>query len=338
MADVRVAFAESLMQRLRAVAGVEHVAIGNALPFVSGGGSFAFQMPSPRDPAIVLQVQTLTRVVSPEYFAALRLRVVSGRALDDGDTLSSRPAIVVNRSFAQQYLGSTPIGSRVPLLFGENRPDGDVVGIVDDMRQGDVTEAPTPEVFVSYRQMPRRLTNAPLIVVVRTLGDPAAVIPMLRAAVREQDRAVALDSVLSMDARVMTSLARQRTYATMLGVFAVCAAIIAGVGLFGVLSYSIAQRAREIGLRTALGAQQRQIVQLVLRQGVVTAAAGIVLGLAISLASAKALAALLFGVATYDVTSFAAVAAALTGVVAVACVIPARRAARLDPLVTLRRP
>lgn len=334
----RLAFADGLMERMAAAGGVERVAVGNALPFVSGGGNFAFQMPSPHDAGVMQRVQTLTRVVSPGYFAALRLRIVAGRAIDATDTLSSRPALVVNRTFAQQYLGPTPLGSRVPMSFGEHRPDADVVGIVDDMRQGDLNDAPTPEVFLSYRQMPQRLNNAPLIVVVRTQGDPVAVIPMLQAAVRDLDREVALDSVMTMDTRVMTSLARQRTYAVILGAFAICAALIAGVGLFGVLSYTIAQRAREIGLRTALGAQQRQIVQLVLRQGVVTAIAGIVAGLAMAVAGAKALTPLLFGVSTYDVASFAAVAVSLLAVVMAACIIPARRAAKLDPLVALRRP
>jgi putative ABC transport system permease protein len=336
LADGRVAFGDRLMERLRAVAGITHVAIGNALPFVSGGGSFAFEMPSPRDPAIKQRVQTFTRVVSPDYFQVLRLRVVQGRPLTEADTQSSRPVIVVNRTFARQYLADTPLGARVPLPFGQGKPDCDVVGVVDDMRQADVTEPPTPEVFVSYRQMPARLVNAPLIIVVRTAADPVAMIPMLQVAVREQDRTLALDSIMTLDMRVMNSLSRARTYAAVLGGFALCALVIAGVGLFGLLSYSIAQRSREIGLRTALGAEQRQIIQLVLRQGLVTAAVGIVGGLTVALASAKALSPFLFGIATHDVLSFAVVAAAVTVVTMVASVIPARRAARLDPLVALR--
>jgi ABC-type antimicrobial peptide transport system permease subunit len=160
---------------------------------------------------------------------------------------------------------------------------------------------------------------------------------MLHVAVRERDRTIALDSVMTFDMRVMTSLSRARTYAAVLSGFAVCALIIAGVGLFGILSYSIAQRSREIGLRTALGARQRQIVQLVLRQGILTAGVGLGIGLTIALASAKALSPFVFGITPHDLPSFAAVAVAVTIVTIAACVIPARRAARLDPLVALRR-
>lgn len=332
----RVAFVDAIVERLRAVPGVTHAAAGNALPLLSLGGSFAFTMPSPRDPAVRQSVQTITRVVSPDYFRTLRLRIVQGRALGDADTPTSRAVIVVNRSFARQYLGTTPIGSRVPLSFGEGKPDCDVVGVVDDMRQADVTEPPTPELFASYRQMPARLTNAPLILAVRTIGDPAAAIPMLRAAVREQDRLLAVDSIMTLDERVTTSLSRPRTYAALLGGFAFGALAIAGVGLFGMLSYGVAQRSREIGVRTALGAQPRDIVALVLRQGIMMAGAGLAVGLAAAGIAVKVLSTFLYGVTTHDVVSFTGVPIVLGIVTAVACVVPARRAARVDPLAMLR--
>lgn len=332
----RVAFADALVERLRAVPGVTHAAAGNALPFLSLGGSFGFGMPSPRDPAIRQKAQTMTRVVGPDYFQALRLRVVQGRPLTDGDTLNSRPVIVVNRTFAAQYLGSTPLGARVPMPFGEGRPDCDVVGVVEDMRQSDVTEPQSPELFASYRQMPARLMNAPLVIVARAAGDPTALVPTLRAAVRERDPLLVVDSIMTMEERVVSSLAKPRIYALLLGGFAVFALAIAGVGLFGVLSYSVAQRSREIGVRTALGAQPRDIVALVLRQAVMVAGTGVIGGLAVAVAVVKSLSAFLYGVTTYDAVSFIVVPIVLILVTAAACVAPARRAARVDPLTVLR--
>ncbi len=332
----RVVFLDTLVERLKGVPGVAHVAAGNSLPFVSNGGVFAFSMPSPTDPAVKQQVQTSTRVVGPDYFQALRLRMLQGRPLAETDSSVSRPVIVVNRTFAQRYLGQTPIGARVPMPFGDGKPDCDVVGIVEDMRQSDVTEAHTPEIFASYRQMSNRLVRASMFVVARTTGDPETLIPSLRAAVREQDRMLVVDSIMTLDERMLTSLARPKTYATLLGAFALCALAIAGVGLFGVLSYGVAQRVREIGVRTALGAQPADIIALVLRHGMMMAGGGIVVGLGTALATARVLSSFLYGVTAYDAASFVAVAIVLAAVVALACIVPARRAARVDPLTALR--
>ncbi len=332
----RVAFADALVERLRAVPGVTHAAAGNALPLLSLGGVFGFEVPSPRDPAIWQNVQTMIRVVGPDYFQVLRLRVVQGRPLTDGDTLNSRPVIVVNRTFARQYLGSTPLGARVPMRFGEGKPDCDVVGVVEDMRQSDVTEPQSPEIFASYRQMPTRLMSAPTVIVVRAAGDPTALVPTLRAAVRERDPLLVVDSIMTMEERVMASLAKPRIHALLLSGFAVFALAIAGVGLFGVLSYSVAQRSREIGVRTALGARPRDIVTLVLRQALTIAGAGLVAGLAIASAAARLLSTFLYGVTAYDAASFVLVPLVLAVVTAAACLVPARRAARVDPLTVLR--
>jgi putative ABC transport system permease protein len=332
----RVAFADAILERLRGLPGVTDAAIGTALPFLSGGGTTGFEVPSPRDQGIKIPVQTFTRIVSPGYFGALRLHLVGGRALADTDTAASRPVIVVNRSFARKYLGDSPVGARVPMQFGVGKPDCDVVGVVEDMRQGDVTDAEAAEIFASYRQMPNRLVNASLIVVMRTAAEPGAQVPALRAAVRELDPGLAIDSVMTMEDRVMTSLSRPRTYAILLSAFGVFALLIAGVGLFGVLSYSVAQRSREIGVRTALGAQAIDIVALVVRQGLAIAVVGMSVGLSLAYALGGYVGSFLYGVTRHDVWSFAIVAATLTVVSMLACAVPARRAARLDPLTVLK--
>jgi putative ABC transport system permease protein len=175
-----------------------------------------------------------------------------------------------------------------------------------------------------------------LIVVVRTVGDPSPYAAIVRDLLREQAPTLAFDSVMSMDDRVMTSLARPRTYALLLSGFALFALAIAGVGLFGVLSYSVAQRTREIGVRTALGAQTRDIVRMVFRQGLAIAGAGVAIGLLMSAAAVRSLSAFLYGVAAYDVASFIVVPVVLAAVAVVACLVPARRAASIDPLRALR--
>jgi predicted permease len=333
----RVAFADAASARLGGAPGVVAAAVGNALPFVSMGGVIVFEMPSPNDPGVKLQVQATSRLVGTQYARAMGLRLVMGRWLLDSDTETTRPAIVVNRSFAQKYLGDNPIGMRVPMSFGEGRPDGDVVGLVEDMRQADVTDGPAAEVFVSYRQMPARLANGPMVLVMRTSDDPMAHVSAMRTAVREQDPSIALDSIMTMEERVATSLAKPRLYALLLTGFAVAALAIAGVGLFGILSYSVAQRSREIGVRSALGAQLSDIVALVLGQAMIVCAIGVAFGLAVAFALTRYLGSLLYGVTRGDVVSYVSVAVAVTVAVAIACFVPARRAARVDPIAVLRQ-
>jgi putative ABC transport system permease protein len=332
----RVGFAEAVTARLRAHPGVVYAAAGNALPFMSMGGNSAFEMRSPIDPSVKVPVQTMTRVVGADYFSVMQLRLLAGRPLRASDSAASAPVVVVNRSFARRYLGERPVGARLPLPFGAGRPDCEVVGVVDDMRQGSVTDPQVPELFASYQQLPNRLVTAPMFLVVRTNADPAALAPAIRSLVREQDSALAIDSVMTMDQRVMTSLARPRTYALLLAAFAVSALAIAGVGLFGVLSFAVAQRAREIGVRTALGARPRDIVGLVLKQAGAIALPGIAIGLAASSALARYARSFLYGVSEHDAWTSAMVAIVLAAGVAVACVAPARRAARLNPLDVLR--
>jgi ABC-type antimicrobial peptide transport system permease subunit len=211
-----------------------------------------------------------------------------------------------------------------------------VVGVVDDMRQGAEPDVPQAELFQPARQIGCTAALSQAILVVRTSGDPLPYTATLRSAVREQEPTFALDSVMTMEDRVMTALAKPRLYAVLLTGFAFFAVAIAAVGLFSVLSYSVGQRSREIGLRTALGAQASDIVGLVLRQAAVVAAVGIGTGVLAAFALSRSLTAVLHGINSQDATSFAIVAVALTVVAGLACLVPARRAARIDPAVALR--
>ena len=181
-----------------------------------------------------IQVHANVRIVSPGYFAAMRLPLLQGRLLTDEDGVASS-AIVVSRSFVREYLGDSPIGKHVPIGFAKDvRTDWRVVGVVGDMRQAAVTEPQTPEVFVTYRQIPTAWLRSSIYFIIRTTGDPVAQVAALRTAVRQQDPTAALDSIMTMEERVAKSLAKPRLYALLLTGFAIAALAIAGVGLFGV--------------------------------------------------------------------------------------------------------
>jgi putative ABC transport system permease protein len=334
--QTRARIADAVIERLRETPGIAHVAAGNALPFMSLGMGLASELPSPTTPGVMVQVHGDLLMVSPEYFAALGLPLLEGRLLTDADGRTST-AIVVSRSFAKQYLGDRPIGKNVPIGFAKDLgTDWQVVGVVGDMRQTSVTAPLTPQVFITYRQVAQAWLRSSIMFVVRTTGDPTVQIAALRSAVHDLDPTVALDSIMTMDERVGTSLAKPRLYAMLLGAFAVAALVIVGIGLFGILSYSVAQRSREIGVRTAVGADVHDIIALVLRDAIAIGLAGITLGLFAAYALTRYLGSFLYGVGRTDVVSYIVVAAVVAIGSGAACIVPARRASRIDPLLALR--
>jgi putative ABC transport system permease protein len=261
-----------------------------------------------------------------------------GRDFTDADTDTSQPVVIVNRAFARQYLGEPAIGARVPMGVGY-RPDvvpGTVIGVVDDVRYLSSARITQAEIFFSHRQFNRRLVVPVVTFLARTTGDPTALAAALRTAVREADPNLVPDAIVTMESRLMTSLARPRLFAVLLAGFATFALLIAAVGLFGVLSYSVAQRSRELAVRAALGARQRDIVRLVLRQALVITGAGLTAGVVASLILTSTIATQLFGVTPYDARTFIGVPIVLAVVAIAACLGPARRAARLDPLTAMR--
>jgi predicted permease len=340
----KAAMLEAIRSRMAALPGVTDVAYGNALPFVTSGGFHGFNIDSPRRDGTKVQMQTIVRSVSPSYFRALRIRLVAGRLLDDADLATTRGVVVVNRSFATRYLGTSPVGTIMSLGI-HGKKDWEVVGVVDDMSQGGLSgrppsrfggigESPQPEMFFTSAQVTQTVQE--MVLVIRTAGDPVQLTPALRTAVREADASVALDSIMTMDERVRASLARPRVYVVLLTAFAACALVIAMVGLFGVLSYTTARRTREIGVRTALGARSRDVAGLVVRQALVVSTAGAAIGLALAYLLARSISSLLYGVAATDLVSFTAAPALLVAASLAACAIPARRAARVDPLIAMK--
>jgi putative ABC transport system permease protein len=338
----RMTLIDRLRERLAALPEVTDVAFGNTLPFVSSGGFRGMDLYLPRDPATKAQVQSAMHAVTPEYFRAMRLRVTEGRTFQVSDT-DATTAIVVNRTFAARYLGDRPLGQQFDLGLTNVRVS-EVVGVVDDMSLGStgneasmfggVLDPPMPEIFVWHRQWPFPIDD--VIVVMRTSGDPAALAATARAIVREEDPTLPVDSILTMEDRVAASLAGPRSYAVFLVGFALCALTIAGVGLFGVLSYMTSQRTREIGLRSALGATRTNVLALVGEQAMTITCTGLAVGLVSAFFLSQSLSALLYGISTRDSISFLVVPIALIVVSILACAAPAWRATRIDPLVALR--
>ncbi len=339
--EQRFGIIERVLDRLSAISGVTEAAFTSELPLTPGGSTSAFNIKSQVAGGQVVRVQASPRIVSARYFSALRIRTIAGRGFSDLDTEASEPAVIVNQAFARRYLGEAPLGSRLPT--GAYAPQGGdvrewtVIGVVEDVRYVTAGDSSQPELYYSYRQLGRRLPVQTVTLLARTSGDPGVAAAALRAAVRGADERLVADVVMPLEQRLITSLARPRLYAVLLGGFAGCALVIAAVGLFGVLSYSVSLRARELAIRAALGASRREIVRLVLRQGLSVTMGGIAAGMLASAWLTRVLSTQLYGVTAHDPLTFALVPLVLLAVGTLACLLPARRAAQLDLQRTLRR-
>jgi predicted lysophospholipase L1 biosynthesis ABC-type transport system permease subunit len=243
--------------------------------------------------------------------------------------------LVVNRTFAERYLGDTPVGASLPMGL-DALPDWAVVGVVEDARGVQPDAAGQPEVFFARSQRRASLPIPEISLLVRTRGEPEAFAALLRDLIREQDAALVPSWIRPMDELLGESLSRPRLYSTLVAAFALAALAVAGIGLFGVLSYTVAQRRREIGLRVALGARPADVIGLIGRRALGLALGGLLMGLGLFYAGSRLLGGLLVGVRALDGPSVAGVAVALGLVAALAATLPALRAARIDPQRALR--
>jgi putative ABC transport system permease protein len=274
--------------------------------------------------------------VSPEGFTALGVPLVAGRALTEADVDGAPGAIVVNQAFVKKHWpGRNPVGARVTFdhrLRGEKLAWHTVVGLVGDTRTRSLDVAPQPTVYFSYHQF--RLPFMSLII--RGTDDPAPVERALRAVVRGIDPDLPLEEVRTLASIASQSAAQPRFRTYVLTAFAAISLLLAAIGVYGLLSYSVTQRVREIGVRMALGAKPRDVLRLVVGEGMRLVAAGAVLGVAAALATSRLVSAMLFGVSAADPVTYGAVVGILATVAFIACYIPALRAARVDPISALR--
>jgi putative ABC transport system permease protein len=289
-----------------------------------------------------------TRSVSDGFLTAMGVPILQGRDLAPTDSGNAPGALVINRSAAHRFFGDAPaVGQSMEWVFGNSHTAMTVVGVAEDVRQEGATDPLVPEIFVDYRQflafnaadLPARHNEFAigfLSFAVRTAGDPAALIPAVRETIAAVDSAIGIDAIAPMEQLEASSRARQRFYAVMLGIFAVVSAILAAIGVYGVLAYAVSQRTREIGVRVALGAKSGQVIALIMRRGLALTAAGVTAGLMAAGMGTRLIESMLFGITPLDPSTFAAVAAGFGIVAALASYLPSRQAATVDPAVTLR--
>jgi predicted permease len=334
----RHALVGSILDRLSSTPGVVHAAFTSEIPLTPGGSTSAFTISPQTGVGETITVQASPRVVSARYFAAAGMRIVEGRDFADGDTETAPPVVVVNRALAKKFLNDRAVGIKVPMGAGyeQGLREATIVGIVDDVRYVAAADSSQPEIYFCYRQFGGRLPVSVVTLFVRTTEDPIALARPLRTAVREADGKLVAESILTMEERMLRGLARPRLYAIVLGGFAVSALLVAAVGLFGVLSYSVAQRSRELALRTALGASRADVLRLVFGQTMAITSVGIAVGVLASFALMQSIRALLHGVTPHDGATFILVPLLLLVVSAATCLPPSLKAARLDPLSALR--
>ncbi len=325
-------------EALAALPGVDAVGAVRVLPLSRTLGDWSIRLEGrPYDPAENPNADF--QAVTPGYFEAMGIRVRRGRGLTPADREGAPLAAVINDTMAARYWpGQDAIGQRF-VMGTDDKPWLTVVGIVGQVRHNAIVEAPRAEMYIAHAQLPAHIgsTQRGMALVLKARDDAAALAPAMRAAVRAIDPSLALGNVRTMQDLAGTHVANARFTALMLGGFASLAALLALVGLYGAVSLATDERAPEIGVRLALGAERSAILRLVLGEGLMLTVAGAALGVALSAALARTIAGQLYGVTPHDLGTFVAVPLLFSAVALVASLIPARRASRLDPLTTIRR-
>jgi putative ABC transport system permease protein len=332
----RRAFVEQALQRLGGLPGVQSAAIVTHVPYSEGGGvsTFTFSIEG-RPPAQRGELRNaIIESISPNYFAMMNIALRQGRLLSDTDGAETPPAAVISESLARRYFpGTNPLGARIKVgQMDSPRPWATIVGVVNDVHYSWINKEDVPTIYGPFRQAPPYYTT----ILLRTPGDPLQFIAPAREQIAAVDPNLPLYNIKPMDRLITESIIGIAYVASMMAVLGVIALALASVGVFGVMSYSVSERAHEIGIRMSLGAQTADILRMVLRSGMTLTVLGLAIGLPVAFVLARALAALLFGVEAADPFSFIGLPLLLAGVAALACYLPARRAARLDPLKALR--
>ncbi len=318
---------DQMQERLDALPGVEAVSLSR-IAFLSGSTSSSdVYTQHGGDEAEEMYIMT----VSPEFFDTHRIPLLAGRRFDERDHADSQEVAIVNAAAARVMGGETAVGSR----FGfspEDRVDLEIVGVARDTKYNDLREEAPPTIFLCYRQR----TYGGMMFELRTSGDPKALVPAVRSLVQQIEPNMPLQSVSTQFEQIQDRFRQERYFAIAYSWFGGLATLLAAIGLFGLASYNVAMRTNEIGVRMALGARRRDVVGLVMRESLILVGAGIVLGAGIAFAAGRAVTSLLYEVAPTHLPTMALAAVAILGVTAIAGYLPARRAARVDPMVALQ--
>jgi putative ABC transport system permease protein len=331
----RVAFFDEVLRRVRELPGVQSAAAAGNLPYTYNGDSMGISVEGIPDPPPDQWPDVIFRTVGPGYFSTMGIPLVRGRDFTDRDTLDTTRAVVISEKTAKHYWpNQDPIGKRLkPGESTSNRPWRTVIGVVKDVRQNDFVAEPKMEMYLSFRQMESLTANA---LVVRTAVDPRTLAASVRTAIWSVDKDQPVANIDSMEHIVAGAVARQRFSMLLLAIFAGLALVLAAVGIYGVMSYAVAQQTREIGIRMALGAKRSDVLAMTIKQALKLVATGLVCGLAIAFVLTRVMTGLLFEISATDPLTFISIAFVLLGVALFASYIPALRATRIDPMIALR--
>jgi len=330
----RVAFFEQVLERVKALPDVSAAGYTTAVPLNWKGGANGVEIET-RQNEEGRNPNAIHRQVSDGYFQTLGIRLIAGRFFNSSDRAASSPVAIINESLAREWRGDDPVGKRFK-LGTPNAPWLTVVGIVADVRQMGMDVPVKSEMYVPYRQIATHPWFGPRDLVVRTEGNPADLVAAVRREIHAVEPTQAISHVRTMEELLVKETGSRRLGMILLTSFAGLALLLAALGIYGVLSFFVAQHTREIGVRLALGAQLRDVMSLVLQKGLVWTICGIAIGLIAAFALSRLVASLLFGVSATDPVTFIGVAVCLFSVALVACYLPARRATKVDPLIALR--
>ena len=329
-----VAFFRQATERIKTLPGVNSVGIVNYLPLYGGLGaqtSYTVEgrpsLPPGQEPS------THVRVTDANYFQTMQIPLLRGRLFTDQEMTEARHVVLISESMARQHFpGEDPIGKRISVSMWDDPKPAEIIGIVGDVRYESLVDKPEPTSYFSHAE----LTYAFMTLVIRTNGEPAALAPAVQRELRELDPDQPVSDVRTMNQVLAERVARARFNAVLLTLFAGLATLLAAVGIFGVMNYSLTLRTREIGLRMALGAQRGRVLMLILKQGLTLTLIGTAIGLVGALALTRLMSSLLFEVSAADPATFGVIVVLLVLVSLIACYLPARRATRIDPLIALR--
>src|SRR5215475_5226543 len=329
----RVNFIRQAIAEMRALPGVESAGAVNSLPFASFHSGTSVDIEGRPILPVVQKLKTGVMVTDANYFRVMQIPLKRGRLFTDQEAAEMRHVVVINETFARQHFpNEDPLGKHVTIYMkADNRPC-EIIGVVGDSKHLNLDAEVRP---MSYWPHPE-LASSGMTFVIRTRGDAASVTSAARNVIRELDPEQPVADVRTMESLIGTSMARARFNTLLLTIFAVVASLLAGVGIYGVMAYSVAQRTREIGVRMALGARANDVLKLVVRRGMTLSLAGVAIGAAASFALTRLMETMLFNVSATDPLTFAGIPLLLIFVALLACLIPARRAAKVDPMVALR--
>jgi predicted permease len=334
----RPVFVRDLLQSARALPSVKAASAVFGLPLSDGQSVFTTLDIEGRPVPASQQPRVAFRIVESDYFHAMGISVLQGRAFRPSDELGGPALAIVNETFARQmFKGENPVGRRIKpnISFGDSNdgPMREIVGVVSDVKSSSIGDQPVPEVYA-----PETPTDfiGEMTVVVRTATDPNALVPTMRSLVSSMDKDLPLRDIRTLDEYVTASISAPRFEAFLLGTFATLAFVLTSIGLYGVISYSVAQRTREMGIRMALGAPRGGILRMVVQEGALLTLIGTGVGLAAALFAVRLIRTLLYGIGVTDPATFIAVPLLLMAVALLASYVPARRATLVDPMVVLR--